>query len=208
MATDGPEDSALKAGDGGRQQRSDGADEGPPAYRCAAARGDAEGEPKLRAGPGLLGRCAQMSVPTYPRRVIITDVALNIAPDTDQKRDVFQNAIGFALALGIERPKVAVLAAIEMINTKMPASLDGAILSKMADRGGNIGGSSTGPLDLDAAVDAEAARIKHIDSPVAGIADVFLVPNIEAGNMVYKISPSCRIPKRRGWWSARACRSS
>ena len=140
---------------------------------------------KLRTGR-LLSHVALLSVPTYARRVIVTDVALNIAPDTDQKRDICQNAIGFALALGIETPKVAVLAAVEMVHTKMPATIDGAILAKMADRGQIVGGIVDGPLDLDAAVDAEAARVKHIDTPVAGIADILLVPNIEAGNMIYK----------------------
>jgi phosphate acetyltransferase len=81
---------------------------------------------------------------------------------------------------------VAVLAAVEMVRTKMPATLDGAILAKTADRGQIVSGVVDGPLDLDAAVDAEAARIKHIASPVAGLADVLIVPNIEAGNMVYK----------------------
>jgi phosphotransacetylase len=142
-------------------------------------------EAKLRTGR-LLSHCAMVSVPTYARRFVITDVALNIAPDTDQKRDICQNAIGFALALGIEVPKVAVLAAVETVRTKMPATLDGAILAKMADRRQIVGGIVDGPLDLDAAVDTEAARIKHIASPVAGLADVLLVPNIEAGNMVYK----------------------
>ncbi len=142
-------------------------------------------ETNLRAGR-LLSHCAMMSIPTYARRIIITDVALNIAPNTDQKRDICQNAIGVARALGVELPKVAVLAAIEMVNTKMQASLDGAILTKMADRGQIVDGIVDGPLDLDAAVDTEAARIKHISSPVAGAADVLLVPNIEAGNMIYK----------------------
>jgi phosphotransacetylase len=127
-----------------------------------------------------------VSAPTYARRFVISDAALNIAPDTDQKRDICQNAIGFARALGIDLPKVAVLAAVEMVNTKMPATLDGAIMAKMADRGQIVGGLVDGPLDLDAAVDAEAARIKHISSPVAGLADILIVPNIEAGNMVYK----------------------
>ena len=142
-------------------------------------------EANLRMGR-LLSHCALVSVPTYARRIVITDVALNIAPDTEQKRDICQNAIGFARALGIGLPKVAVLAAVEMVNTKMQATLDGAILAKMADRGQIVGGIVDGPLDLDAAVDLGAARIKHIDSPVAGLADVLLVPNIEAGNMVYK----------------------
>ena len=97
-------------------------------------------EAKLRTGR-LISHCAMMSVPTYARRFVISDVALNIAPDTDQKRDICQNAIGFARALGIEVPKVAVLAAVEMVRTKMPATLDGAILAKMADRGQIVGGS-------------------------------------------------------------------
>ena len=140
---------------------------------------------KLRAGR-LISHCVMVSAPTYARRFVISDVALNIAPDTDQKRDICQNAIGFARALGIDLPKVAVLAAVEMVQTKMPATLDGAILAKMADRGQIVGGVVDGPLDLDAAVDADAARIKRISSPVAGSADVLIVPNIEAGNMVYK----------------------
>jgi phosphate acetyltransferase len=142
-------------------------------------------EAKLRTGR-LLSHCALVSVPTYARRVVVTDVALNISPDTDQKRDICQNAIGFARALGIDMPKVAVLAAVETVRTKMPATLDGAILAKMADRRQIVGGIVDGPLDLDAAVDAVAAKTKHIVSPVAGAADVLLVPNIEAGNMIYK----------------------
>jgi phosphate acetyltransferase len=127
-----------------------------------------------------------VSVPTYARRFVISDVALNIAPNTGQKRDIRQNAIGFARALGIDVPKVAVLAAVEMVRSDVPATLDGAILAKMADRRQIVGAIVDGPLDLDAAVDAEAARVKHIASPVAGLADVLIVPNIEAGNMVYK----------------------
>jgi phosphate acetyltransferase len=140
---------------------------------------------KLRTGR-LISHCIMISVPTYARRFIISDVALNIAPTTDQKRDICQNAIGFARALGTDMPKVAVLAAVEMVRTNMPATTDGAILAKMADRGQIVGGIVDGPLDLDAAVDAEAARIKHISSPIIGLADVLIVPNIEAGNMVYK----------------------
>lgn len=139
----------------------------------------------LRAGR-LLSHCAMISTPTYQRRFVLTDVALNIAPATDDKRGICQNAIGFARALGMETPKVAVLAAVEIVNTRMPATLDGAILAKMADRRQIVGGIVDGPLDLDAAVDAESARIKRIASPVAGCADILLVPNIEAGNMIYK----------------------
>lgn len=142
-------------------------------------------EAKAHAGR-LLSHCALVSVPTYARRFVISDAALNIAPDTNQKREICQNAIGFARALGIPVPKVAVLAAVETVHTKMPATLDGAILAKMADRGQISGGIVDGPLDLDAAVDAEAAQIKQIASPVAGNADVLIAPNIEAGNMVYK----------------------
>jgi len=184
VATDGPEDSALKAavaaGAGAVQALMKGS-----LHTDVLLHAVMQKDAKLRTGR-LLSHCAMVSVPTYARRVVVSDVALNIAPDTDQKRDICQNAIGFARALGIDVPKVAVLAAVEMVRTKMPATLDGAILAKMADRGQIVGGIVDGPLDLDAAVDAEAARIKHISSPVAGLADILIVPNIEAGNMVYK----------------------
>jgi phosphate acetyltransferase/phosphate butyryltransferase len=184
VSTDGPEDSALKAA------IAAGAGE-----VAALMKGSLHTEVLLHAvmqkhaklhARRLISHCAMVSAPTYGRRFVLSDVALNIAPDTDQKRDICQNAIGFARALGIGMPKVAVLAAVETVRTKMQATLDGAILAKMADRGQIAGGIVDGPLDLDAAVDAEAARIKHISSPVAGVADVLIVPNIEAGNMVYK----------------------
>jgi phosphate acetyltransferase len=184
VATDDPEDSALKAA------MAAGAGE-VAALMKGSLHTDVllhaimQKEAKLRTGR-LISHCVMVSAPTYARRFVISDVALNIAPDTDQKRDICQNAIGFARALGIDLPKVAVLAAVEMVQTKMPATLDGAILAKMSDRGQIVGGIVDGPLDLDAAVDAEAARVKHISSPVAGLADILLVPNIEAGNMVYK----------------------
>ena len=184
VASDGPEDSALKAamaaGAGEVQALMKGS-----LHTDVLLHAILQKEARLRTGR-LLSHCAMVSVPTYARRVVITDVALNIAPDTDQKRDICQNAIGFARALGIALPKVAVLAAVETVHTKMPASLDGAILAKMADRGQIVGGIVDGPLDLDAAVDPAAARTKHISSPVAGAADVLVVPNIEAGNMIYK----------------------
>jgi phosphotransacetylase len=142
-------------------------------------------EAKLTAGR-TLSHCVLISAPTYPERIVLSDVALNIAPNIDQKRDICQNAIGFARALGIAEPKVAVLSAVETVRTKMPSTLDAAILAKMAERGQIVGAIVDGPLDLDAAVDAEAARIKHIVSPVAGCANVLIVPNIEAGNMIYK----------------------
>ena len=184
VATDGPEDSAQKAASAGGAGEVAALMKGSlhtDVFLHAIMQKDA----KLRTGR-LISHCVMMSVPTYARRFVVTDVALNIAPDTDQKRDICQNAIGFARALGVDLPKVAVLAAVEMVQTKMQATLDGAILAKMADRGQIVGGIVDGPLDLDAAVDAEAARIKHISSPIAGLADVLIVPNIEAGNMVYK----------------------
>jgi phosphate acetyltransferase len=184
VATDGPEDSALKAavaaGAGEIAALMKGS-----LHTDVLLHAIMQKEAKLRTGR-LISHCAMVSAPTYARRFVLSDVALNIAPDTDQKRDICQNAIGFARALGIDVPKVAVLAAAEMVRTKMPASLDGAILAKMADRRQIVGGIVDGPLDLDAAVDAEAARIKHISSPVAGLADILIAPNIEAGNMVYK----------------------
>jgi len=184
VATDGPEDSAQKAATAAGANEVQALMKG-SLHTDVLLHAVMQKDAKLRT-ENLLSHCALLSVPTYARRIIITDAALNIAPDTDQKRDICQNAIGFALAIGIKLPKVAVLAAIEMVNTKMPASLDGAILAKMADRRQIVGGIVDGPLDLDAAVDAEAAHVKHIDSPVAGLADVLLVPNIEAGNMIYK----------------------
>jgi phosphate acetyltransferase len=184
VATDSAEDSALKAamaaGTGGVAALMKGS-----LHTDVLLHALMQKDAKLRTGR-LISHCVMVSVPTYARRFIISDVALNIAPDTDQKRDICQNAIGFARALGIELPKVAVLAAMEMVRTKMPATLDGAILAKMADRRQIVGGIVDGPLDLDAAVGAEAARIKHISSPVVGLADILIVPNIEAGNMVYK----------------------
>jgi phosphotransacetylase len=184
VATDGAEDSAQKAAAAAGAGEVAALMKG-SLHTDVLLRAMMQKEAKLRTGR-LLSHCAMVSVPTYARRFVITDAALNIAPDTDQKRDICQNAIGFARAMGIEVPKVAVLAAVEVVRTRMPASLDGAILAKMADRRQIVGGLVDGPLDLDAAVDVQAARTKHIHSPVAGLADVLIVPNIEAGNMVYK----------------------
>jgi phosphate acetyltransferase len=184
VATDGAADSALKAamaaGAGEFAALMKGS-----LHTDVLLHAIMQTDAKLRSGR-LISHCMMVSAPTYARRFVLSDVALNIAPDTDQKRDICQNAIGFARAMGIDQPKVAVLAAVETVRTKMPATLDGAILAKMADRGQIVGGIVDGPLDLDAAVDAEAARIKGITSPVAGLADVLIVPNIEAGNLVYK----------------------
>jgi phosphotransacetylase len=184
VATEGAEDSALKAAMAAGAGKIAALMKG-SLHTDVLLHAVMQKEARLRTGR-LISHCAMVSVPTYARRFVLSDIALNIAPDTNQKRDICQNAIGFARALGTDRPKVAVLAAVETVNTKMPATLDGAILAKMGDRGQIVGGIVDGPLDLDAAVDAEAARIKHIVSPVAGLADVLIVPNIEAGNMVYK----------------------
>ena len=134
----------------------------------------------------LLSHCMLIATPAYSRPIIVSDAAVNIAPDLDQKRDIVQNAILLARAIGISKPKVAILAAVETVNSKMQATLDAAALAKMADRRQIVGGIVDGPLDLDIAVDKEAARIKGVETPVAGEADILVAPNIEAGNMMYK----------------------
>ncbi len=142
-------------------------------------------ESGLRTGR-LLSHCALIYSPDYGRRIILTDAAINIAPDLDQKCDICQNAIIFARAVGIVTPKVAVLSAVETVEAKMPSTVDAAALAKMADRGQIVGGIVDGPLDLDAAVSPDVVRIKHIHSRVAGQADILLAANIEAGNAMYK----------------------
>jgi len=127
-----------------------------------------------------------MDVPTYARQLLITDAAVNIAPTLEEKRDICQNAIDLAHVLGVETPKVAVLAAVETVSEKMRSTLDAAALSKMAERGQITGAVVDGPLAFDTAVSHDAARIKGITSPVAGEADILLVPDIEAGNMLAK----------------------
>jgi phosphate acetyltransferase len=125
-------------------------------------------------------------VPTYPRPLFISDAAINVAPDLASKMDIVQNAIDCALALGTIRPRVAVLAATETVNPDMVATVDAAALAKMADRGQIVGGLVDGPLAFDNAISKTAADRKQILSTVAGIADVLIVPNIEAGNMIAK----------------------
>ena len=125
-------------------------------------------------------------VPTYPRPLMITDAAINIAPDLEGKAHIIQNAIELAHALGIAQPKVAILAAVETINPKMLSTLEAAALCKMADRGQIKGGLLDGPLAFDSAVSMVAAKTKGITSAVAGQADILLVPDIESGNMVAK----------------------
>jgi len=127
-----------------------------------------------------------MDVPTYPRPLLITDAAVNVAPDLATKVDIVQNAVDLARMLKIAEPKVALLAAVETVNPKMPATLDAAALCKMADRGQIKGGVLDGPLAFDNAISVVAARTKGIKSAVAGQADILLVPDIESGNMLAK----------------------
>ena len=127
-----------------------------------------------------------MDVPTYAKPLFITDAAVNIFPTLEDKVDIVQNAIELAQALGIRQPKVAILSAVETITSKMPSTIDAAALCKMAERDQIIGGLLDGPLALDNAIDRAAAAVKHIASPVAGDADILLVPNLEAGNMLAK----------------------
>jgi phosphotransacetylase/acyl dehydratase len=127
-----------------------------------------------------------MDVPTYPRLLLVTDAAINILPDVAAKADICQNAIDLAHVLGIGQPKVAILSAVEIVNPKIPGTLDAAALCKMAERGQITGAILDGPLAFDNAISAEAARAKGIVSPVAGLADILLVPDLEAGNMLAK----------------------
>jgi phosphate butyryltransferase len=127
-----------------------------------------------------------MDVGSYPRSLLITDAAVNIAPDLEAKRDIVQNAIDLAHVLGVAQPKVAILSAVETVNPKMCSTLDAAALCKMADRGQITGGLLDGPLAFDNAVSVDAAREKGIVSAVAGQADILLVPDLEAGNMLAK----------------------
>jgi phosphotransacetylase len=127
-----------------------------------------------------------MDVPTYHKVLIVTDGAINIAPTLEDKVDICQNAIDLARSFGVERPKVAVLAAVEVVNSRMPATLDAAALCKMAERGQIKGGLVDGPLAFDNAISKDAAKIKGIVSEVAGDPDILLCPDLEAGNMVAK----------------------
>jgi phosphotransacetylase len=127
-----------------------------------------------------------VDVPTYARLLFITDAAINIAPDLDAKRHIVQNAIDLAHVLGVERPKVAILSAVETLSPEIRSTIDAAALCKMAERGQITGGVLDGPLAFDNAVSEEAARVKGIESPVAGRADILVVPDLESGNMLAK----------------------
>jgi phosphate acetyltransferase len=127
-----------------------------------------------------------MDVPSHPDTLIVTDAAINIAPDLDVKRDIVQNAIDLFVQVGMGTPRVAILSAVETVTSKIPSTIEAAALCKMADRGQITGGILDGPLAFDNAVDPEAARIKGIKSEVAGRAQILVVPNLEAGNMLAK----------------------
>jgi phosphotransacetylase len=127
-----------------------------------------------------------LDVPAYPRMLLITDAAINIAPNAADKADIVQNAIDLAQVLGIAEPRVAILAAVETVNPDMQATVDAAILCKMADRGQISGGILDGPLAFDNAISEAAARTKKIVSRVAGNADILVAPDLQAGNMIAK----------------------
>lgn len=127
-----------------------------------------------------------MDVPTYAEPLFVTDAAINIAPDLLCKADIVQNAIDLHIALGLGEPRVAILSAVEQVNPKIPSTIDAAALCKMAERGQITGGILDGPLAMDNAVSPEAAQIKGLTSPVAGRAQILVVPDLEAGNMLAK----------------------
>ena len=127
-----------------------------------------------------------MDVPTYHKVLIVTDAAINIAPTLEDKLDICQNAIDLAISLDVTQPKVAILAAVETVNSRMTATIDAAALCKMAERGQITGGLLDGPLAFDSAISKEAAKVKNIRSAVAGDPDILLAPDLEAGNILAK----------------------
>jgi len=127
-----------------------------------------------------------MDVPSYPRPLFLTDAVLNVSPSVEDKRDIIQNAIDLVRSLGVDTPKVAILSAQERISQKLRSTMDAAVLCKMAERGQIAGGILDGPLAFDVAVSVDAAKAKGLASPVAGCADVFVVPDLEAGNILAK----------------------
>ena len=137
-------------------------------------------------GPRRASHVFVFDVPAYERPLLVTDAVVNVAPGLAEKTDICRNAVDLAHVLGIERPRVAVLSAIEVVDPAVPSTLEAAALAKMADRGEIEGAVVDGPLALDDAISAAAAATKHITSAVGGAADILLVPNLEAGNILYK----------------------
>ncbi len=134
-----------------------------------------------------LSHVVAAELPHRAAPLLVSDAAVTIAPDLDSKREIVQNAIDVARALGIAQPRVAILAAVETVAARMPSTIDAAALAEMARRGQIRGGVVDGPLALDDALSAEAAHAKGIDSPVAGCADVLIAPDLDAGNIIYKM---------------------
>jgi phosphate acetyltransferase len=133
-----------------------------------------------------ISHCFVMDVPGHETPLIITDAAVNIAPTLEEKVDIVQNAIDLAHALGAKEVRVAILSAMETVNPNVPSTIEAAALCKMAERGQITGGILDGPLALDNAINLAAAKIKRIESPVAGRANILVVPDLEAGNMLAK----------------------
>lgn len=142
-------------------------------------------ETGLRTGK-LMSHVAVFEIPGYDRLIFLTDGAFNMYPDIKAKIDILNNAVAVAHAVGVEMPKVAPICAVEIVNPDMPATIDASILSKMCDRGQIKGCIVDGPLALDNAISEEAAKHKKVTGPVAGKADILLLPNIEAANIMYK----------------------
>ena len=134
----------------------------------------------------MLSHVYTLQIEGYDRLLTMTDGAMSISPDLKQKAQIIQNAIYYAHSMGIEKPKVAVVAALELVNPDMPATIDAACLAKMSERGQIVGGIVDGPLGFDNAISKEAAKHKGIESPVSGEVDIVLVPNIESGNIFAK----------------------
>ena len=134
----------------------------------------------------LISHLAVFQIPAYHKLLVLTDAAMNIAPTLEEKAVIVQNTVDFVRRLGIDTPKVAVLAAIEQVNPKMPATLDADALKQMNARGEIVDCLVDGPLSFDLAVSQESKRDKHFESPVAADADILLAPDIEAGNLLYK----------------------
>jgi phosphate acetyltransferase len=155
-----------------------------------------------------ISHCFIMDVPSHPEPLIITDAAVNIAPDLDAKVDIIQNAIDLAHAMGLAEVRVAILSAMETVTAKAPSTIEAAALSKMVDRGQITGAFVDGPFALDNAISPEAAAIKKIVSPVAGRANVLVVPDSRPATCWRRACPSSRRPTRRASCSARGRRSS
>lgn len=134
----------------------------------------------------MLSHVYTLQIKGYDRLLTVTDGAMSINPNLEQKAQIIQNAIYYAHSIGIEKPKVAAVAALELVNSDMPATIDAACLAKMSDRGQIVGGIVDGPLGFDNAISKEAAKHKGLESPVSGEVDIILVPNIESGNILSK----------------------